>query len=289
VIELLKDKRADVRDGAVLFLQKIRATNSVPDLLELLEREQDQMVVWRAQLVLAELGAREVIPAFIKMLKGQNVSKISAALKMLGQLQASEALPHIIEFIRDSKIYSKEVGEAINVLGALGGRGEVAEFVSWLKAEDSPQRFFGIVILQTLKAKETGLAMLDLIKDEAADVRLRAIMTLGEWQIREAIPQIIEALEDTDREVIIQAVVALHIMKASEAVPNLLNRLYHFPYSKFNNLPQFDYLYQQLVLALEHLGDEAVREQIKAELAMVRDALEYEREKREAQARGDYF
>lgn len=284
---LLDNERAAVRDWAVILLQQLKAKKSVPYLLERLEREPDPLVLWRTQVTLAEQGAREVIPAFIQLLKSQDVSKISAALKILRQLQAKEAVPQIIEFIRDSKTYSKEVGVAIHVLGALGSRAEVPEFMSWLKAEDSQLRFFGVAILQTLKVKEAAPAMLDLIKDVKPEVRMKAIMTLGEWQTREAIPQIIEALEDTDRTVKIQAVIALHIMKAREAVPNLLKILNQLPV--LNNSYQFDYLSQRVVLALESLGDEAVQELIKSDIARVRATLEIEREREQSRLRGDHF
>jgi HEAT repeat protein len=295
--DLLKSEKADLRECAVHLLVEQQAKDSIPTLLELLSREQDLKIRGETLRILTAWGVRESIPFLIEDLKNDdlrnhNYYNFRHVFSRLTQLQAKEALPQVMELLKYSKKEDHQNSySAIQFLGISEVSYGSAEAMSWLKGDDSWLRYIGLLILEKWNVRLADATLIDLLKDEDRTVRYHVLGLLLKWQVRAAIPQLIETLNDSDQYTREKATKALKVMRAKEAVPHLLKILKEDLSTRKKNPHYTGYtsFFEEVVLALESLGNETVHELIQPELAEVRAEFKRRAENLERERNGDYY
>jgi HEAT repeat protein len=182
----------------------------VPFLINLL-KDNDSVMRSSAARILGRLQAKEAIPQLIKLLKdfGDNVR--SSAAQTLGTLQATEATPQLIELLKHQ----------VEVL--------LKRYNAKLLIDNNENvRSSAIDALGRLQAKEATPQLIELLKDNNNNVRYRVIDALGRLQAKEAIPQLIELLIDNNENVRSSAIDALGRLQAKEAIPQLIKLIKDF-------------------------------------------------------------
>ncbi len=157
--------------------------------------------------LLGHCGAAEAAPALAKLLGDKDAR--GGALAALGALKVAAAVPEIVAAIRTPGASERFRVAAVSTLGAIGGPEALAALVSLLSDPASPVRFAAQYALETLKATDVLLPLLD---SPQRRVRLHAIEALGRIPAPEAKDALRKLAGDADRVVrgsVIEALTAM--------------------------------------------------------------------------------
>ncbi len=105
ITPLLRHPNPNIRAGAAIALDKTRAIESLPQLLELFDREEDEWVRFAVIEALGRIGGDEtVISRLIDTVKDGNVLSI-AAIEALSYLVTPERYREVIDVLRKPEIF----------------------------------------------------------------------------------------------------------------------------------------------------------------------------------------
>lgn len=188
ILHAFKDESADVREAAVWRLRKFRLEETNSFLIELLL---DKSAIVR-----------------------------SAAASVLGEMKAVEAVdPLIALFLGDSEAYVKETAEwALTMMEDV----DISPHLFFLFHGDVIQRRNSAFVLGALRSKEAFPALLDLLKDEAPEVRAASAWALGKIGMKEAISALASYAADPEGEVRKRVAESLGELKGEDAYQLLL-------------------------------------------------------------------
>ncbi|MBI3292571.1 MAG: HEAT repeat domain-containing protein, partial [Elusimicrobia bacterium] len=161
----------------------------------------------------------------LRQLTSQDRKVQVAAIEALGTLQATEAIPALIQRLTGG--WSEVVRQAaIRVLETWQAREEViSALIPRLTDERWGVRRAAIQLLWTLQAREAIPALIPRLTDGEWGVRRVAIEALKRLEATEAIPALVQRLTDERWEVRWAASQALGTLQAREAIPALVQRL----------------------------------------------------------------
>lgn len=168
-------------------------------------QQKHQDVKEEAVRTLGEIGTSEAVPALIQTLqdKDADFSSRCMAVWALGEIGTSEIIPVLIQTLQDGEI----IREAASALGRIG----TSETIS--------------VLITTLENKDGKCTR-------------EAARALGEIGSSEAVPALIQTLQDKDGKFRVEAVRALGKIGSSEVIPTLIQsfgRFDHADYFNFNS------------------------------------------------------
>ncbi len=167
LIQLLKDKNAEVRANAAKALGDLNDKRAVPGLIDALK---DRHVIVRrsAAYALSNIGDERAVPGLINALKDEDAEVRAYAARALGNRGDKRAFPALIKALKDVNANVRR-----NAAKALGDR----------------------------SVKSAVFPLIEALKDENAEVRANAAKALGDLNDKRAVPALIEALKDEDPQV----------------------------------------------------------------------------------------
>lgn len=195
---LLKDKDDDVRKFAIDLMGDIK-TNVDPSKIVPLLHDPNANVRAAAARSLGLLGYRDAIPSIIEALKDEEWVRFSA-LDALGELKAEEAVSDIASLLADSSEAVRFA--AIEALGKIGSEKAVDALMAYLpKASvDEGNAVIKSLIQIGITPEMSGLSahLIKLLKDgdwEEKEIALKGIVSLN---CKEAIPVIVDIAGSLD-------------------------------------------------------------------------------------------
>ncbi len=167
LIQLLKDKNAEVRANAAKALGDLNDKRAVPGLIDAL-KDTHVIVRRKAGFALSNIGDERSVPGLINALKDEDAEVRAYAARALGNRGDKRAFPALIKALKDVNANVRK-----NAAQALGDR----------------------------SVKSAVLPLIEALKDENAEVRANAAKALGDLNDKRAIPALIEAIKDEDPQV----------------------------------------------------------------------------------------
>jgi HEAT repeat protein len=192
------------------------------------EQWKRQIATGSARKQLIALGMQKVLldsPALLEKefilssLKDEDSDVRAGAVRALGWLKATEAIPDLRALLKDED--SDVRSTAVGVLVSLKATEAIPDLRALLKDEDSKVRFTAAEALVSLKTTAAIPDLLALLKDKDWNVRSRAVEALVSLKATEAIPDLRALLKGEDSDLRSTAAEALVSLKATEAIPDL--------------------------------------------------------------------
>jgi HEAT repeat protein len=219
---LLADPSPSVR-AAAIYAMRSNGLQVDPTPLGFMLRSGDPEVKANAAMILGELGDRSAVP-MLKVAKGQDLIRVSAARARLVDLQIAEALVRLgeeseLEGIRAGLFAPPEQGEltalACLICGRLDDKGVVANLLDLASRtgtwQQSPEvRMAATMGLAGIEPTRAPLGVpLEYASHERDEVRAQAALTLGAVGRREALSALESLLHDRDPLVQVSAAAAI--------------------------------------------------------------------------------
>jgi HEAT repeat protein len=183
-------------------------------------KDEDSDVRAGAVRALGWLKATEAIPDLRALLKDEDSDVRSTAVGVLVSLKATEAIPDLRALLKDED--SKVRFTAAEALVSLKTTAAIPDLLALLKDKDWNVRSRAVEALVSLKATEAIPDLRALLKGEDSDLRSTAAEALVSLKATEAIPDLRALLKDGESSVSYRAAEALVELKATEAIPDLL-------------------------------------------------------------------
>ncbi|MBF2065672.1 MAG: HEAT repeat domain-containing protein [Calothrix sp. C42_A2020_038] len=183
---------------------------------------------WEVTKVFTCLGS-VAIPALIEILSDDTADYELRwyAVRILGKLKNTEAIPILIELIQNDD--DEELRSMASVaLGQLGSKA-ILSLSQMLEQENT--RLLATQALCYIRTKEIILPLLSVTLDSQVGVRAAAIEALSSFQDPRVLPALLRALNDTDAQVRREAVQGLGFrrdLNNSDVVTLLQPKLYDF-------------------------------------------------------------
>lgn len=220
LIELLRDKSANVREWAAEVLGRIKDPRAVPTLIEAL-KDDDFVVRGIAAAALGGIKDPRAVQALSETLQDKSAYVRNLAAVALGEIKDPSAVPALSVALTDSDesvgwTAAKSLGEIKDpsavpaLIEALKG----CEYIRWQVA--GALRRIGVAAMP---------ALLAALMDEHRWVREGAAHALGEIQDRTAVPALCEALKDEEPDVRWAVARALGEIGDPLAIPALKDQL----------------------------------------------------------------
>ncbi len=226
LIEVLRwDVSRAARGAAATALGNIGASRAVAALTDALG-DRAENVRDSAATALGKMGAPEATVPLIKMLrKGRNRAIRGAAATALGNVGASEAIAPLIGALQDKALSVR--GSAAAALGKIRASEAIAPLIEMLrKGRDQMTRQTAATALGRIGTSEAVLPLIDTLRDKAHRVRADAAIALGKIGEVDAVPALIEALHDRAPTVRASAARALGSIGGAEASAALTEALH---------------------------------------------------------------
>lgn len=205
--------------GMVKALRLARGTGVPPAVAELPPVREDWLVLAARTDEENRAARSDVLQALVVTLAVGDVPERCVAALTLGRMGpwAKEAVPALVGALNDPHPHVAEAAAAAlkRIADAPASADEPTTPVPSSGTVDSP----------------TVIALIDMLRDEDASLRRRAVVALGETRSvgRDAIPELVEVLEDKDEVVRREAARALGKLGAAAAVPSLVVALSDAP------------------------------------------------------------
>ncbi|MFH1227248.1 MAG: HEAT repeat domain-containing protein [Planctomycetota bacterium] len=229
IIKLLNDEDDGIRYYTAESLGNLGAKEAIPALILLKNKyngnsEEEQLSsFFAAPEALSKLCTKEAIPELINFLKDKDSEVRRYVTDVLSKLGAKESIPELIKLLNDEDAKVRE--EAVWSLGQLGAKEAVPELMKLLKDKNADVRGYAAASMGYLSVKEAIPILIGFLKDENWRVRGFAAQALGKLGVKEIIPELIKLLSDQDEDVRWYATDALGKLGAKEAIPELIKLL----------------------------------------------------------------
>ena len=241
---LLRDGDADVRASAAWALGEIGDASAVETLIKALNDE-DSGVREKAVAALGKMG-KDAFEPLVQALSAKKARVRKGAALALGNLRIKDAIKPLSEALHDKNF---EVRWCAAQSLANIGRDAFEVLLDASKEEDEEVRWCAASALGKLKDKRAVQHLISLLDDPAEKVRASAAWALGEIGDASAVEKLIKALGDSSRFVVESAKEALLKIGIS-AVPHLIKAL------------KDDKLQRKVVEILSKIEGEGVKEHL---------------------------
>ncbi|MDD5677892.1 MAG: HEAT repeat domain-containing protein [Kiritimatiellae bacterium] len=104
LIKMLFDPVEDVRVKAITSLAWLQATEAVPLLSELLQKDTNKWIKRRCAQALGQIGNKSAVPLLMKYIENEDPYLAENAILALGWLQAKEAVDELIKVLEERKV-----------------------------------------------------------------------------------------------------------------------------------------------------------------------------------------
>lgn len=186
LIELLNDPHINVAIAAGEALGKLGSSEAVPHLIKALQHADTWMKCIAAE-ALGKIGDKRAVDPFIAMSDYEDPIVLYTVIKAMGNLEDEQILPYILSVLRSNPMFASSAAQAIESLAALKGD-EVYEEV---------------------KSAGVGKYFVRLLNSENQEVLRSAIRLVGKLQLREAVHPLGHLLEHKSKKIVEEATAAL--------------------------------------------------------------------------------
>ena len=239
---LLRDGDADVRASAAWALGEIGDASAVEKLIKALNDE-DSGVREKAVAALGKMG-KDAYEPLVQALSAKKARVRKGAALALGNLRMKDAIKPLSEALHDKNFEVRWCAAQ-----ALANIGAFEPLIEASKEEDEEVRWCAVSALGKLKDERAVKHLISLLDDPSEKVRASAAWALGEIGDASAVEKLIKALGDSSRFVVESAKEALLKIGIS-AVPHLIKAL------------KDDKLQRKVVEILSKIGGEGVKEHL---------------------------
>lgn len=200
LLQALKSEKGYVRVAAAMALGEKEETAATDPLLKMLAQDYP-LAGHSAAMALGELGDERAVGTLMNELKNNEKDYIrSSSAVALGKLEAEEAVPYLIERLRDTKASVRS--NAALVLGKMGDKSAVKSLINILESGKEAEgrrkdslnagvdvRKSTVLALGGIGGTEATQALIDVINDEEEipEVRIAATSALGNTGSSEAV------------------------------------------------------------------------------------------------------
>ncbi len=239
---LLKDGDADVRASAAWALGEIGDAKAVETLIKALNDE-DRGVREKAVAALGKMG-KDAFEPLVQALSAKKARVRKGAALALGNLRTKDAIEPLTKALHDKNFEVRWCAAQ-----ALANIGAFEPLLEASKEEDEEVRWCAVSALGKLKDERAVKHLISLLDDPSEKVRASAAWALGEIGDASAVEKLIKALGDASRFVVESAKEALLKIGIS-AVPHLIKAL------------KEDKLQRKVVEILSKIEGEGVKEHL---------------------------
>lgn len=226
LIKLLKDENENVRLSAVKALIKLEAVEAIPELLKLLNPNENVYVLQSAGDGLCHLMARDVILELMQLLKSDNRTVRWWAVRILGRIGAREAMPEMTKLLNSD--VADSVREAFvylqpreNVSNLEYTDLSIPEVIKLLDANDAIVRWRAVLTIKKSEATEAIPTLTKLLCDRNKRVQATAAEALAELGDKNSIPELWKLLGNDQWEVHLSAAYALAKLGVVETITEI--------------------------------------------------------------------
>jgi len=216
-IELLKimidDEDGRVADASLIALAKMGDPAGKKEFISALESTK-QEVRAKAAEALGEIGDQNALEPLRKRLKDWDKGAKAAAVLALGKLKDKQSAPVIREMLWDKEDVLKE--NAAQALGYMGITDVAPAIEELLKDKNGFVRFAAVEALYRLGQDSGKQFVLDTLKADEKDAKLRALNILEKTATAKDIPLMEPLVSNPDREVSITAAKAIVTVESRE-------------------------------------------------------------------------
>jgi len=211
---LLKDGDADVRASAAWALGEIGDAKAIETLIKALN-DDDRGVREKAVAALGKMG-KDAFEPLVQALSAKKARVRKGAALALGNLRMKDAIEPLTKALHDKNFEVRWcVAQALANIGAFESLLEAS------KEEDEEVRWCAVSALGKLKDERAVKHLISLLDDPSEKVRASAAWALGEIGDASAVESLIKALSDSSRFVVESAKEAL-IKIGTSAIPHLI-------------------------------------------------------------------
>jgi len=219
LVAALNSLLPDVRIEAALLLSDIRAASVLIEALH----EMDKNISTRAMKALTRIGT-PAIGYLLRALQDENVRVRRKAATALGDIRDDVAVPALLEALYDTD-------EQVRYYAALAlgqiGVSSVTGLLKALKAENEKIRADVALALGLTRSHAAVYGLLEVLhNDKQKDVRVQAVIALGQIGHTYALTGLIDALLHDEVDVRIRAASSLGQIEHPDAVPALIQALH---------------------------------------------------------------
>lgn len=235
LIMTLKDKSLSVHFASEEALRKIGSPAmakllstlwGIDETTHKIYMRVDPIVYERVVMTIGRLNVPDV-PALILLLSDKEVSIRLASLEALYHLRASDAIPALIEALKDKDISSPTA----ELLGELQASEAVSALIAEIRNTNPDVPFprtagsSAAKALGKLKSTEAVQTLIRALEYKDRSIRIASAVALGEIGASEAIPAFIKALKDDEDMVVRNASKEALIKIGSASTPRLIELL----------------------------------------------------------------
>ena len=211
---LLKDGDADVRASAAQALGEIGDAKAVETLIKALN-DDDRGVREKAVAALGKIG-EDAFEPLVQALSAKKARVRKGAALALGNLRTKDAIEPLTKALHDKNFEVRWCAAQ-----ALANIGAFEPLLEASKEEDEEVRWCAVSALGKLKDERAVQHLISLLDDPSEKVRASAAWALGEIGDASAVESLIKALSDSSRFVVESAKEAL-IKIGTSAIPHLI-------------------------------------------------------------------
>lgn len=252
LLKLLKDRRLNVKNAAIIGLGKIRSQKSVPALLGLLKTG-DARLLSNLTQSLTDINAASAVDPLCSLLDHPNADVAQAAASVLGGMTDTR----IPQKVQDALTANHQAnGPAAVVLGRKQWKNALPLLRERAKNEREPGQDQLCEALGWLEDRESIPLLMEVVGRESRRGSVSAIWALGHLKAKTAIPKLLAIIKLQDRTLTGPAVMALGEIGDPATVKPIINLFY-----------ESGFQYQlQIALALAQIGGPEAAEILKTNM-----------------------
>lgn len=223
VCPLLRDESPFIRNSAIVILRSLGQV-SIPFLYSLL-KDRDEDVRKFAVDILGDIRDGVSLEIILPLFKDLNPNVRASAAKTAGRLGYSEAVPYLIEALKDEEWVAFS---AIEALGEIGGKEAICALTDVLSMEAEPLRIAAIDAIGrvgTRDAAETLKSYFRMAEGIEREMVIKSLLRFGvlpEEDISEFILKLFE--ESNDWEDMLLYVKGFVMMRFHKAIPLIIDK-----------------------------------------------------------------
>ncbi len=213
LLPLLRDQDIDVCVDAATTLGKLGGEGTIDAMLESLEKDPDGEVKSSIARALGELGDEKAIPGLIRVMENRDegIEIIEdgwdlwwdvqlAAVKSLGKLNASAAVPNLVELLHSDEGEDIEA-DILRALAQIDSSESIEALEKILSSNDSRKQRRAATALGNAQSAEAIRILGRALKSPHADVRSHTIQSLEALDAKRYLPAIMLLIKDPNEEV----------------------------------------------------------------------------------------
>ncbi len=226
LLDALRSEFYTVRAKAAIALGQIRDAQAIPLLINALKDKEPQVRA-AASIGLGKFSDPRTFESIGNvLLDDPQIDARQAAAKALGETRRAEAIPYLMDALRDSFWWFEREQEVNDLLDAISKMGNVVvpELFEALRDQEGTVRRFAALLLSRIPDKRAIESLTLSLYDTHPDVckaSAEALASIGAL----ALPVLLDALQHPEAWIRQQAIIGLTKSRDPRVVPALLNSL----------------------------------------------------------------